>query len=69
LMADDADLAQDHLERFEASVLAKRRPVLVACQACHWCGETIGPGALFCGVACHQDYEHERVTREKQGMT
>jgi len=65
---DDADLASEHLERFEAAALAKRRPVLIPAGRCHYCSEEIGPGALFCGVGCHQDYEHERVTREKQGM-
>lgn len=65
---DDADLATEYLERFEAAALTQRKRILQPAGACHYCGEALTGTTLFCNVACAQDYEHERVTREKQGL-
>lgn len=65
---DDADLAQEHLERFEKATLARRKPVLPAVGACHYCGEALSPGLLFCDKDCAASYEEERQIKERQGL-
>ena len=67
-MMDDADLAQEHLERFEKSALTRRKPVLLPAGACHYCGEALNPGILFCDKDCATSFEEERATKERQGL-
>lgn len=47
-MADEIDRAQEIEEKQRAQALLLRKPELVACGFCHWCGEQVKTGALFC---------------------
>jgi hypothetical protein len=71
-MADEADLAQEYLERMGPLWLANsKRPVLPQTGACHYCGEAV-EGRLFCdnkhidGIGCHGDWEREEGIRSRQ---
>jgi hypothetical protein len=50
-------LAEIDAER-QAAILA-RAPLLPK-QACHYCAEPLGKGALWCAYSCAQSYEAER---------
>jgi len=56
-MPDDADNAQDHVERELAVALRIRRPVPNPTGRCHWCDETVAPGRAYCGPECREDAE------------
>ena len=69
---DDADRAED---KIEASItdgidharymLAKLK--LAPCNACHYCGEWLKDGQLFCDKLCAEDYSYEQERKKAQG--
>jgi hypothetical protein len=67
-MADEADLANAHIERELAASLRFRRPTLVPCGCCHYCNEDVHPGNLFCNSECAGDWEHEQAARRRNGI-
>lgn len=75
-MSDDADLAGELTEARDAAGVAyytaesKRRALLPA-GFCHYCGESVGAGLIFCPIAdnaCAQDYEYEQARRKANGL-
>lgn len=59
-------------ERFrEAALNAQRinaaKKALRPCGACHYCGESVRTGMLFCGRECRDDFEREQMLRERHG--
>jgi len=55
-MPDDADNAQDHVERELAVALRIRRPVPAPTGCCLWCDEP-APGRAYCSSECREDAE------------
>jgi hypothetical protein len=68
-MADDADIAAPHIESVVAAGIARAKDYkrLVACQRCHYCSSTVGPGQVFCDRDCADDWQHEQDRRKAQG--
>lgn len=72
-MADDADRAESRIENAVADGLAevrRRPPELIAVGFCHYCGEAVLPGRLFCDSSendCAKDWEFERARRKANG--
>lgn len=72
-MADDADRAESRIENMVADGLAeirRRKPDLLAVGFCHWCGEAVMPGHLFCDSGyndCAQDWQHEQDMKRIAG--
>lgn len=57
-MADDADLAQQHAERFEElrrKVKPKGGPI--ATGECLYCSAALKDGARWCDASCRDDWE------------
>lgn len=68
-MADIADKANDHIERENAGLLAKRLPTgPAACGACHFCGEEVHGEARFCDADCRDDYEREQRAAKQRAV-
>ena len=61
-MADDADLAAEHVEREAPYLLrASRKPVGPQPNGrCHWCDEVIDDDLRFCGPLCRDDWEKRK---------
>jgi hypothetical protein len=66
-MADEADRAQDQEAANLAQALKRRRKTLQATGACHYCGEHVAKGFIFCDVECGREYEREQAIRARQG--
>lgn len=67
---DECDKAQREEAALLAQALRRRKKTLSATGACHYCGEGVRSGLLFCsdpGAECHLDYERDANTRAKQG--
>lgn len=63
-MADELDLAADREQKArEAALTLRKPPGPVACGACHFCGEPVGPGQRFCGAECRDDWQEEQRLR------
>lgn len=71
------DLADD-AQKAEALILAEahyksRHPELSAVGFCHYCGEAVKPGLLFClqdprdNGGCRDDYERLQAARKRNG--
>ena len=61
-MSDDADRAEQHIENMISDGLAKVRRRMESreldpCGACHFCGEDVNSGRLFCSRECSDDWE------------
>lgn len=75
-MADDADIAQDEIEFFQAIHLSRRHKVLLATGKCHYCDEDVDSSRLFCDNSdpktgdrgCAADYEAEQEARARSGL-
>jgi hypothetical protein len=68
-MPDEADLANDYLEReIEQRILEvqKRKPV-VSDGRCRNCGADTG-GAAFCDTGCSHDYEDRERHNRRAGL-
>lgn len=71
-MADDCDRAEERQEEVLADALAevRRKPSLVACGRCYYCGEEVHTGKLFCDATeneCAKDYEYEQRLKKMAG--
>ncbi len=69
-MADEADKANDHMER-ELAIRIKAARSVKAVETtghCFFCGEDVGAGVRFCSKDCADDYERERTIRDKHGL-
>lgn len=68
-MSDDADRADPRIEDTIADGIAevRRSTSLIAVGFCHYCGEGILSGRLFCDVDCRDDYQHEQARRKANG--
>lgn len=71
-MADDADRAEARIEHTIADGIAaaRRAPGLLAVGVCHYCGEPVAAGRLFCDSSeneCAKDWEHEQRRRKDLG--
>ena len=65
---DEADRAQDHMEREQRGLLAQRKPSgPVANGRCHYCNAVCARGLRFCDALCAQDYETEQEKLARQG--
>ena len=61
---DEADRAQEHIEREEAlRRRAARAPDLPYAGACYWCGEPLPPPQRWCDAECRDDWEHDYARR------
>lgn len=60
-MADEADVANRHVELERQRLQAQRKPVpdVRPKGACNYCGEPVGPEQLYCDPGCEQD--HARI--------
>lgn len=69
-MPDDLDRIQErvlqHTAASEASVRG-RPPELIAVGFCHYCGETVRPGHLFCDPDCRDDWQREQDRKKRNG--
>lgn len=72
-MADEIDRAQEIEEKQRAQALLLRKPELVACGFCHWCGEQVKTGALFCepltpnDAGCRDDWQRDQDAKKRNG--
>jgi hypothetical protein len=68
-MADEADKANDHMERELAIRIKAARAVKTpeTTGSCFFCGEDVGQGVRFCSKDCADDWERENEIRRKQG--
>ena len=71
-MSDDADRAEERIEASIDDAIAHARHMLekvrmAPCMACHYCGEYVKAGVLFCCQDCRLDYEHEQERKKAQG--
>lgn len=67
---DDADKADEHMEREMAARLLSMRPrgpTLRPALACHYCDEPVAGAQLFCGSACADDWHREARARASLG--
>ena len=75
-LMDDADLAGDNTDRFEADAVAfysgqAKSRALIPAGFCHYCGERVVHGMLFCDITdndCAKDWEHEQQRRKANGQ-
>ena len=71
---DDADRSEVEIENNLKAAFAKsRKPVagLVACGACHWCGDAVMAGRIFCDDpenGCQKDWQHDKDWRAANGQ-
>ena len=71
-MSDDADRAEERIEAYISDGIAHARHMLdkvrmTPCGNCHYCGEWVKAGVLFCCQDCRLDYEHEQDRKKAQG--
>lgn len=66
---DDADRAEERIENTIADGIAecRRAPSLIAVGFCHYCGDPVAPGRLFCDIYCARDWEYEQARRKANG--
>jgi len=71
-MSDDADMADGKIEAAISDAIAHARHTLekvklTPCSACHYCGEWVRAGVLFCSQDCQHDHEHEQARKKALG--
>jgi predicted nucleic acid-binding Zn ribbon protein len=69
-MADEADRADENIERQIQSALSKVRQNrgLIPTGLCYYCQEPVRPSALFCdGEDCRNDFDYEQKLRQRNG--
>lgn len=65
---DDADNAQDHIEREQPALLQQRQPAgPIPNGLCHWCGELVSDEARWCGAGCRELWEQARRALVRNG--
>lgn len=70
-MADDADRADDQIEKALQSYInkARKNTGLIPTGVCYYCQEPVRPCALFCdGQDCRNDYDYEKKLRQRNRM-
>jgi len=61
---DEADLAQQMIEREEALMRrARRLPALPYSGQCYWCGEDVAAPRRWCDAECRDHWERARARR------
>ena len=63
-LADQAEAAE---QRFRDAALAARKPSLISCGTCYFCGEPLRVGMLFCDRECRDGFEAEMAARKRNG--
>ena len=68
-MADDADRAEERIENTIADGIAecRRKPSMIPCGACYYCGDPVPPHHLFCSSECGTDWHHMQVRNKANG--
>ena len=71
-MSDDADRSDDRIQAAIDDGIANARRMLdkvrlSPCGNCHYCGEFVKAGVLFCDAFCREDYDHEQERKKAQG--
>lgn len=68
-MPDDFDRASrlEEAERAACVAVQRAKRGMKACGACHYCGEDVATGVLFCDAGCRDDYEVEQRMRTIRG--
>ena len=69
-MADEADLAQQHMED-EAAMRARQRTPQTMPEPtgeCLYCGDTAPEAQHFCSTHCRQDWDREQAIKKRQGL-
>ena len=69
---DDLDRAEEKIEAAIEDGIAHARHMLekvrmAPCFACHFCGEYVKAGVLFCSKECQADHEHEQARKKALG--
>lgn len=64
-ICDDADVLLETELRF--ALQARKRHVLPHTGTCHYCEEEVGPGQLFCGKDCAEDFERLQQAHARAG--
>ena len=65
---DDADNAQDHIEREQPALLQQRQPPgPIPNGLCHWCGELVSDEARWCDAGCRELWEQARRAFVRNG--
>lgn len=66
-MADEVDLAAEHMERELAALMASRKPqALQPTGACLFCAEPLGGMLRFCGPDCRDGFDAEEKARRRR---
>lgn len=72
-MADDADIAGDRTEKFEADAVAHHSKMakyreLMPVMRCHYCNAGLANAShLFCDNLCAADWQYEQEARKRNG--
>jgi hypothetical protein len=71
-MSDDADRADDRIEAYVTDGIANARRMLdkvrlSPCGNCHYCGEWVKAGVLFCNKDCTDDWHYEQTRLKAMG--
>lgn len=66
---DEADLAQDHIEKTLALQIAQARAKAAQQPSgeCLNCGEPLGEGRRYCNSECREDFEAREKGRQRSG--
>lgn len=68
-MADEADKAEEHMERelaMRIRAASQAKPIQTTGH-CLFCGEDVVDGVRFCSTDCAGDWDREQLIRKKQG--
>ena len=66
-MSDEADKAQDVIDRMNEQAALLRKPELHYMGFCHNCGEYVEAGRIFCCIDCRDDWQHEQDAKRRNG--
>lgn len=68
-MADICDAAENEIAAIHEYALAKasRGSHLVSTGFCHYCGEGVTAGRLYCDGDCQSDHEREQELKRRAG--
>jgi hypothetical protein len=71
-MSDDADRAEERIEAAISDAIAHvrhkmKQASISPCNACHFCGEWVKAGVLFCSRECASDWQYQQDRKKAQG--
>lgn len=66
-MSDDADKAQEIIDKMNEQAALLRKPELKFIGFCHNCGEWVAPGRIFCSIECRDDWQREENAKRRNG--